>query len=540
MDRQLIRWRASGAGKTEGAYTGSCRPVALASAALAALLMVGCTTVAPIGLSATGGGRSGGSVQPGSSSSGSGVAELGAGGASPQGAGAALAASAGDSGGAVASGDGTGNVTPGASAGVGPRTNVSGGSTCSHPVKIGLSYSTDEGALVASAGDAQFASDVATYAQQVQAEDQTIAAYVNAHGGLAGCQVQMVFHNFQTTGADGFSGESQTECADFAEDQHVFAVIPQTAENQTLLTCLAQHKTVEIYNTGEYWPSARDFSQYRGFLYAPDYINPFRIASFIDRWAAAGYFGHSTKVGILLADDGSGNDQYVVNTLWRPRLSAMGITPTVFTFKKVESYSQIGSTGSEFESAVLQFKSLGIDHVIMAPDQNDAAVLFTEEANSQQYYPRYALSTLNGALATWSTIPANERPGAVGISFWYTDLGLSGDTQKMAASNPASANRALCNSIYQGHTGSLPVSTVYGLCDDFFFLQAALKGASSVTDDTLLAGAERLGSALSSADGYANETLASGRYDGGTSVRTMTWDQSGGQWQYVTPPQAIP
>ena len=500
---------------------------ALAAALLAAAFAAACTTVTPTGLTAgettttssvtQPGGADAGGQQPAGSPSGPG------GGGSPSG----------------ASGS-AGSARPGGGANAGAATGGTTASSCSHPVTIGLSYSTDNAALLAAAGNPALAAQVASNQQQIQDLDQRIADYVNAHGGLAGCKVQLVFHDFASTGADGWSGESQTECADFAEDKHVFAVIPQTEETKTMITCLAQHHTVEVDFGAEYWPVTPDFAQYRGYLYAPDYINPFRTASFIDVWASAGYFGKSPKVGILLADDGTGNDQHVVNDLWVPRLAAMGIKPTVFTFHKVQSYSEVGSTGTQFQSAVLQFKTAGIDHVIFGPDADDAGILFTQEASSQQYSPRYAMSTQNSSMPGWSTTSANQRPGAVGISYLATDLGIAGSTSPAMASNPPTANRTTCERIYSGHTGSSPVTIAYRLCDDFFFLQAALVGAKEVTAQTLLAGAERLGKTLSLANGFGDAILGPNQYDGGNQVRAMVWNEGATRWDYAGPPRSIP
>lgn len=521
-------------------WRSGCRRIIWRSAVLMLVpaTLAACTTVTPTGVATSGSGAPGRGSTAGAGASGGTSSGAGPGGAGTSAVSGSVAGTTGGNG-TVAGGaptSGSGPASPTAAAGAG-GSGPGGASACARPVTIGLSYSTDNAALLAAAGNPALATQVAANQQQIEALDQRMANYVNAHGGLAGCQVQLTYHDFMSTAADGWSGESQTECADFAQDKHVFAVIPQTEETKTMITCLAQTHTVEVDFGAEYWPVSMDFTKYRGYLYAPDYVNPFRTGSFVDLWASAGYFGRAPKVGILLANDGTGNDQYVVNSLWKPRLAAMGITPTVFTFQKVQSYSEVGSTGSQFESAVLQFKAAGIDHVIMAPDADDAGILFTEEANNQNYSPRYAMSTLNSSMPGWGTSPAKERPGAVGVSYLATDLGIAGNTSPQLGSNPPSANRATCDRIYSGHTGSSPVTVAYRLCDDFFFLQDALRGANGVTAQNLLAGAERLGNSLSLADGYGNAVLGSGRYDGGSALRVMAWDEASLEWKYVGPPE---
>src|SRR5439155_18605399 len=122
------------------------------------------------------------------------------------------------------------------------------------------------------------------------------------HGGLAGCPIRLVFHDFKALTAAGFSGESQTECSHFAEDEHVFAVITGTGgalENKTLITCLAQHGVVTLWGSGMYAPSAADFAKYRGYLYEPSDITPDRWGVFIDQLARVGYLTKATKLGVL-------------------------------------------------------------------------------------------------------------------------------------------------------------------------------------------------------------------------------------------------
>jgi hypothetical protein len=346
----------------------------------------------------------------------------------------------------------------------------------------------------------------------------------------------MVYYDFQALSSSGFSGQSETECTSFAQDQHAFAVIPNTNENQTAITCLAQNHVVDLYNIATYLPTPQDFSAYRGYLYQPAAISPYRFGSFIHLLAQYGYFGSGAKVGILLADDGSGNNEYLVNKLWKPALQAMGITPVVFTFKQIESYTDVTTTSEQFASAVLQFKGAGVNRVMFTPDGADGEFFFTNAAQSQNYQPRYALTTDNAPLA-WGVIPpAGQRAGAMNVSFKLSDVGR-GNPPQMAPND----TRAKCNAILSGHTGNDPITAFYFICDDFLFLQNALAGASTVSPQTLLAGVERLGNSYSLADSYTNAGFGPpDHYDGGASVRVMGWDVAANAWQYVSPPEAVP
>src|SRR5204862_841438 len=117
------------------------------------------------------------------------------------------AGGSGVSGSGVSEGDGlTGSEVSG---------TAPGGSACRQVIKIGVSYSSDTAAAGAAVGNPTAAASLVNYANEVRALDQRVADYVNAHGGLAGCEVALVYHDFHLLGASGFSGESESECVDF-------------------------------------------------------------------------------------------------------------------------------------------------------------------------------------------------------------------------------------------------------------------------------------------------------------------------------------
>src|SRR6202042_3083459 len=89
-----------------------------------------------------------------------------------------------------------------------------------------------------------------TLVQTTKALYNRIAAYVNSHGGLDGCNIEFVYYDFLFGDPAGESDNSQNECTTFAEDDHVFAELNQANENQTLISCLANKHTVIVYQGG--------------------------------------------------------------------------------------------------------------------------------------------------------------------------------------------------------------------------------------------------------------------------------------------------
>ncbi len=86
--------------------------------------------------------------------------------------------------------------------------------------------------------------------QTTKALYNRIAAYVNSHGGLDGCNIEFVYYDFLFGDPAGESDNSQNECTTFAEDDHVFAELNLANENQTLISCLAKKHTVILYGAG--------------------------------------------------------------------------------------------------------------------------------------------------------------------------------------------------------------------------------------------------------------------------------------------------
>jgi ABC-type branched-subunit amino acid transport system substrate-binding protein len=510
----------------QGCTRGRTRVLVGVAVCVLLLLLTSCTTVTQIGVdsSAVGGSNRAPSGQtvPANSPSGSSTTSTTPASASASG------PSVGSAGGVVSAAR---TDTPAATG----TATASDAAKCATPVKIGVSYSSDlAGGFSSVGGSSSGASSAGSYEAQEQAVFNALAANLNKHGGLAGCPVEVVYHDFLSLAADGFSGESESECVDFAEDQHVFAVISTALENKTLVACLAQHGVVSLFDSEEYAPTSQDFTTYRGYLYEPDYINIDRWGPYIQLLAQSGFLGSGAKVGILAGDDGSGNVDDLVNNVWVPELKAMGITPVVFTYTDIEGYSDVTDTTDEFNSAVLQFKQAGVNRVIATPDGGDSTVFFTQLAASQDFDPEYAENDLS-AMDEWSTVPASQQPGAVAVSYNITNSASS--TGQVP---PATPVRQSCDAVLNGLTGSNGDYPYYSFCDDFDFLGAALAGATSVTPSTLLAGAEKLGCSLQLAGLYTNACFGPGKYDGGTDVQLLQWSVSSQNWLPVGNPTPIP
>jgi hypothetical protein len=429
-----------------------------------------------------------------------------------------------------------GTAAPTGSSGTAP--GIPAGPGCTQTVNLGVTYSTDEGAVLTQLGNASLGKAVTspTLVQTTKALYTHIADYVNANGGLDGCKINFVYYDFMFGDPAGESDNSQHECTTFAEDQHVFAELNQSNENETLISCLASKKTVIIYGGGlQYRPIPADFQKYAPYLYQPDYANPYKFGSTPTLLAENGFFGTNpanAKVGILVADDGSGSNQHLVG-LWKAALNKLGIhNPVVFTYFQCHSVSDCATTTNEFSSAVLKMRQAGVDHVLFTPDGGDAVFFFFQVAHSQKYYPRYGMTTDSGP-SLFAFEPKDEQGNAMAVSYLAYDLFPALPLE--LAATPQNATKASCEAMLKQYYPAY-FELYFPLCDEIFFMVNALKGSPTISASALQAGANRLGDTMPSASGYGNMSFGSpDKYDGLTTARVIEWNPAKQYWNFVSP-----
>jgi ABC-type branched-subunit amino acid transport system substrate-binding protein len=436
----------------------------------------------------------------------------------------------------------TGATTGGAPSGAAPA--IAAGPGCTTPVKIGVTYSTDEGAVLTQLGNAALGKEVSspTLVQTTEAVWNHIAAYVDATGGIAGCPVKFVYYNFQFGDPAGESDNSQNECTAFAEDQHVFAELNLSNENSTLISCLAKKKTVIIYGGGlQYRPTPADFQSYAPYLYNLAYVDSYRLGTVPTILAGSKFFGANpaaAKVGILVADDGSGTNQTLVSKYWVPALAQLGIkNPTVITYFQCHSVSDCANTTNDFSSAVLKFRQAGVDHVLFTPDGGDAVFFFFQVAHSQKYYPQYGMTTASGP-SLFNTEPKDEQGSAMAVSWYVNDVFPNLPAALTAA--PPNTTKTRCAAMLKQYYPAY-YQLYYYYCDEVFFLQDALKGATKISADTLKMGADRLAGTFPMSSGYGNAYFGEPcHYDGATTARVIQWSTPKQSWSFVSGPVTLP
>jgi hypothetical protein len=352
---------------------------------------------------------------------------------------------------------------------------------------------------------------------------------LNAAGGLAGCQVEAVIYNFPS-GSPDYNQESQKVCAFFTQDNDVIAVFSGAYETKVAIDCYAKAKVPFFASGGKYVPSCDDLKKYAGYLYYPLGVGSCRFNSLITMWDKGGLFPKDAKVGILAADDGTGQGQYVADKVYGPALKKLKIPYETFSYHLSTSVADFANTNSTLAPAVLKFKADGVNVVIFTPAGGAGSAAFLPQALNQGYFPAYGLHTPDN-LPVAAALGANAIKEGVGISWWSGDLPLT--TQQTLPANPAvpeCATWTVPNQVY--------VNGVSPYCDFLNLLSAGFKGATNTKPTTLAKGLDALGTTFDSSVTYGGATKYGKNAYGGIAVaQTLQFDPNLKQWTLTSPQQ---
>jgi hypothetical protein len=353
---------------------------------------------------------------------------------------------------------------------------------------------------------------------------QAVLDQVNARGGVGGRKV--VARYFWIDSESGTNAtRSQAACEQFTRDDKVFAVVLDGAGDLSLASCLAQHRTPAIDVGQTSYPyDDHDLRALAPHLYLPGRLSMGRFATYVDRLAAHGFFAKSSKVGLLRFD--LPNQQRTRRLVIEPALRRHGLALTTdFAFTPVEGTGDLPRAANEASAAVLQMRRAGVDRVLFLGSGLSLPFVFPTVAESQGYRPRYGITSDDGPDFMATNAPAEQMAGAMAVG-WEpqydvadSDAVLRGDAlwqscaavMRKAGFTPRDGRR--CTAVY--------------------FLEAALRGSTSLSASALRAGADRIGSKPYSTQTYAT-FFQPGRYDGVSAVRVLRFNASCTCFRYLT------
>lgn len=360
---------------------------------------------------------------------------------------------------------------------------------------------------------------------------QVIAEHINARGGIGGKPIEVLFHFVDVT-AGTHDSRGAESCAFFTEDHEVFAVLMLANHSHTFTRCMASRKTPVIDVSSTVLPhDQKDLDEHAPHLYLPIRVNLSRLDIYIDALAEQGFFAGDVKVGLLRYDWTT--HKRVRDRVIVPALARHGVKLTdEFAFTMVQSVSDLSRAGSQAASAVLRFRSKGVNRLLFLPTAWVVPTVWPPAAESQGYRARYGINSWEGPDFLANNAPPEQLREAVGVG-WQpaTDLGPTRSIEVLRKG----AHWSHC--AVAGRKAGYPEEFATA-CTPFLFLQEAV-ARGSLTTDGLRSGADKLGDAP-----YSNSNMGTffgpGRYDGAAVGRNIAFDPGCGCFEYVGPAYKIP
>lgn len=415
-------------------------------------------------------------------------------------------------------------------------------------IYVGISYETN--------GDAANAAFGATGISQgdPQADAKAVVDDINAHGGIAGRQVVVVWHAIDATSNDTYSDMDQQTCYAFTQDNHVFAAMDKGLTDD-FPACM-QHAGAMNFNSGTILYPDQALLQQFSYYFDAGTLTTDRVFQQLPRsLATLGYYNGwdanlgqassaaATKIGVLTYEHPEW-DRPLNRLLSGLASQGHPVDPgDVIKVQWPNSTSDEGNVVSAVGNAELKFRQDGVNHVILLDANGLLLLFFSRAAQGQHYYPRYGVESGSGmqTLASSSDVDPQQLNGAMGFS-WSPDIDLT----PSAAAKYEPARMKACLQMIDKRTGqsleSQPnaAGIAISYCDTLYLLKWGVEHAgASITRDTVRAALERAGLAYPSV-GFLQEFYGPGRHDGVQVGWNMVWDSTCSCTKYVGNSFTIP
>jgi hypothetical protein len=500
--------------------TKQAKPLVLA--AILGVALVGCGTTVPTASTATGLGAApnGDGLSAPSNGSPASGAPLGS-------SNTPLGSTTGStSGGAPGGGNTTSN---GSTSAGGTGTTAVGGparGVAATSVTVGVVYIANAGAANAALGGKGLTTGNET------ADAKAVIAEANRAGGLGGRKIVPLFYERDAQSTATVASQAQAECAFFTQDHKVFAVLvgngpvdwaEKPCLNDAGVPAITSHITSLDDDRGRTGINV-DVAGMSEQNLAAAQVAAIARENWLSGWDAAtgAPAKTSAKVGVLSYDLPAVN--HAVDDVLLPGLAKLGakVAPQdVFRIAIPQSSGDNGAAAAAIQSSVLRLRNDGVDHLVLVDNGGAMTLLFSNDAYSQHYFPRYAGTSSNGfqALLSAGDIQAATLAGAVGAG-WEPLLDLPKSTSTQFLSAAGRRCRALMAKAGLSFADVNSEAVAFGYCDKVGVLAAAI-GKQSPSLAHFVGGLNAL-STFDPARGVASRFSAT-RHDGGSGYFTMTF-----------------
>lgn len=386
-------------------------------------------------------------------------------------------------------------------------------------IEIGFHYSEDIQAAYNAFGAS---GDFFDFEQAITA----LAKWVNARGGLGGKKVVPVFHG--TNPLNGtFPEQAERACTFFAEDAKVaYVVSGAILPDDNMPACFARRKLPLVWDY-QYVVSRRTFDRYANTLYMPHNVATDRMGFFVGALNAAKYFTADAKIGLVRYDTAA-HKEYADKVV-KAGLAKLGRKVTIeAALSQPHSAGEAGTTANQAASAILRMNNAGITHLIWVPSGGAIPLIWGNAADSQNFRPRNAFTSLD--IPTFlSENMSEDQLGTALVVGWMP----ANDTFMRFVPKTKAVEDCRNASGVKDNTG------IARFCDGIFFLKAALDRTPLYGVDGLRRAADALGTSYES-PWTITTRITSGRHDGASSYRIMTFDGACVCFRFASGAKPIP
>jgi ABC-type branched-subunit amino acid transport system substrate-binding protein len=398
------------------------------------------------------------------------------------------------------------------------------------PLKVGI-------ILTAVSNAAQYGVKLGNTYDERQVYDAIVAS-LNAQGGLAGRKIVPVYAKTDT-GSNNWETDFAAACATFTQDNHVDAVLGYAfAYYASFESCLAKHQVPHL-NTGFNIP---DEQELRGFpLFVPLIVPTIERRSLakIDGGVAAGFITKASKIG-LITDTCPGTARSLEQTV-RPAIKRRGLTVAAeSTLDCVNGASGSGGAVASVQNAVLAFKAQGVDRILIhGVAEAGPLLLFATSAESQNYRPGYALSSLAQLSILGGQIPKEQARNVHGFGWLETQDVPPQDYR------PHNSLQKRCLALLKSR-GISPVSAAdysyaYNLCEAVFVYERALDATGGSSNGSqILSAIQSLGTSFASTMNLGGSVFGKNRRDAVSVERPLLWREACSCYAYTGAARQIP
>jgi hypothetical protein len=424
----------------------------------------------------------------------------------------------------------------------GPAASALGPGVSAKSVAVGIIYVANGSQADAAVGGSSF-----TTGNELQ-ENQAVVADLNAHGGIAGRTVVPYYASLDLTSTQSVQVQEQSACASVTQDHRVFAVLTPEAHD-TFIQCVQSAGSSTILDGGLTDANSASFAAHPSYV-EPSSINLDRLAtSEVSALASENYFtgwntltgaagSSATKVGIVSFDDP--RYQEAVQNALRPALARIGhavADADVQYVYEAQTEADAGQESAGVSSAVLHLSQDGVTHVVFLEHGGLPVLLFLNQAQSQGYHPRYGLNTQDApeALVQGGEVPAAQMNGAEGIG-WIPGADLPfGETNSYLSTPSARRCLSIMNAAGQSPTSADAVLTALTICDQLWFLKAAMEASGpALTRSALVENIDRLASFPSALT--LGTRFSASQHDGAGQARRYSYSTGCSCWSYAGSP----